>query len=87
MKPAAAQILSYSSLSAAIHLYMIRAIKFDANDFYKIFLSAAFSVGGLYICYAILCLLSVIFVIFVIPETRQKSLEDISKTLKDAYLK
>jgi MFS family permease len=49
-------------------------------------MSAAFSVGGLYICYAILCLLSVIFVIFVIPETRQKSLEDVSKTLKDTKI-
>ena len=46
-------------------------------------ISNAFSVGGVYISYAILCLLSVIFVIFVIPETRQKSLEDISKALKN----
>ena len=45
--------------------------------------SDAFSVGGLYICYAVLCFISVMFVIFIVPETRQKSLEEISNILKN----
>ncbi len=45
--------------------------------------SDAFSLGGLYVIYAILCLASIIFVILVVPETKEKTLEEISKLLRD----
>ena len=45
-------------------------------------LSNTFTLGGLYVMYAILCLLSIIFVYMTVPETKGKTLEDISKTLK-----
>ena len=54
----------------------------DVNKILSLF-SDAFSVGGLYICYAVLCFISVMFVIFIVPETRQKSLEEISNILKN----
>ena len=45
-------------------------------------LSNLFTLGGLYVIYAILCLISIIFVFWTVPETKGKSLEDISKSLK-----
>ena len=45
-------------------------------------LSNMFTLGGLYVMYAILCLISIIFVHMTVPETKGKTLEDISKTLK-----
>ena len=45
-------------------------------------LSNIFTLGGLYVIYAILCLISIVFVYWTVPETKGKSLEDISKSLK-----
>lgn len=46
-------------------------------------LSDGFTLGGLYLIYAILCLLSIVFVVIFVPETKGKSLEEVSKMLKN----
>jgi len=46
-------------------------------------LSNIFTLGGLYVMYSILCVISIVFVYMTVPETKGKSLEDVSKALKN----
>lgn len=45
-------------------------------------LPAAFTLGGVFLFYVLVCLVSIAFVVLVVPETKNKSLEEISKELK-----
>ncbi len=44
--------------------------------------TAAFSLGGVFLSYSMVCAVAVSFVVFLVPETKNKSLEEISKELK-----
>ena len=45
--------------------------------------SSAFTLGGLYVIYSVLCVISIVFVLMVVPETKGQSLEDITRQLKN----
>ena len=41
-----------------------------------------FTLGGVFMIYTLVCALAVTFVFFIVPETKGRSLEEISKELK-----
>jgi uncharacterized membrane protein len=43
---------------------------------------ATFTLGGVFSFYVVMCALAIVFVYLVVPETKGKSLEEISKELK-----
>lgn len=45
--------------------------------------TAAFTLGGVFLVYAFMCVAGIVFVTLVVPETRNKTLEEISKELKN----
>ena len=45
-------------------------------------ISEAFTLGGVFIFYTVMCAVAITFVFFVVPETKGRSLEEISKELK-----
>jgi len=44
---------------------------------------AAFSLGGIFLFYTGMCCAALLFVGLIVPETKNKSLEEISKDLKN----
>ena len=51
------------------------------TKFHNVF-SATFTLGGVLLFYALMCVLAILFVSVIVPETKNKSLEEISKELK-----
>ena len=43
---------------------------------------ATFTLGGVFLSYALICVAAIAFVALLVPETKNKSLEEISKELK-----
>lgn len=52
------------------------------NVFQLVVVSVTFSLGGVFLFYAVMCAAAVAFVAMLVPETKNKSLEEISKELK-----
>lgn len=64
--------------------YMSTSVQFRKFSFKvcNFAISETFTLGGVFVFYTLMCAVAIAFVFFVVPETKGRSLEEISKELK-----
>ena len=77
-----ANFLLHHSHSRLAELKISRLVEYKGEYEMRFSLSEAFTLGGVFIFYTVMCAVAITFVFFVVPETKGRSLEEISKELK-----